>query len=105
MFGFIQNKDETCVYKNEQGGTITLLLYVDDILLIVNDVGMLLTTKLWLSNKFFMKYLGEASYILSLKLYREMSNRLCDASKPMGPVDHRQLTKTCVSHIMRPIHE
>ena len=27
----------------------------------------------------------------------------CDAPFPRGPIDHRQPTKTCVSHIMRPI--
>ena len=29
----------------------------------------------------------------------------CDTPKPGGPVDHRQPAETCVSHIMRPIHE
>ena len=29
----------------------------------------------------------------------------CETSKPGGPVDHRQLAETCVSHIMRLIHE
>ena len=37
-------------------------------------------------------------------IYRRME-RLCDAPKPEGLVDHRQPTETCVSHIMRPIHE
>ena len=30
---------------------------------------------------------------------------ICDASFSGGLVDHRQPAKTCVSHIMRPIHE
>ena len=29
----------------------------------------------------------------------------CDTPKPGGLVDQRQPAKTCVSHIMRPIHE
>ena len=29
----------------------------------------------------------------------------CDALKPRGPVDHRQPAETCVSYIMRPVHE
>ena len=31
--------------------------------------------------------------------------QICDTPIPGGPVDHRQLAETCVSHIMRPIHE
>lgn len=37
-----------------------LLLYVDDILLIGNDVGALSSVKRWLSNQFCMEDLGEA---------------------------------------------
>ena len=29
----------------------------------------------------------------------------CDTPKPGDPVDHRQPTETCVSHIMISIHE
>ena len=39
-FGFIKNDDEPCVYKKVSGGAIIfLVLYVDDILLIGNDIG------------------------------------------------------------------
>ena len=42
---FIKNEDEPCVYKKISGSTITfLVLYVDDILPIRNDVGILLLT-------------------------------------------------------------
>ena len=34
-----------------------------------------------------------------------MGGGVCDAPISGGPVDHHQLTETCVSHIMRPIHE
>ena len=37
-----------------------LVLYVDDILLIGNDVGMLSTIKVWLANTFDIKDLGGA---------------------------------------------
>ena len=69
-FGFIQNLDEPCVYKKSQGKVVAfLVLYVDDILLIGNDVGMLSTVKVWLANTFNMKDLGEVSYILGIKLF------------------------------------
>ena len=43
---------------------VFLVLYIDDILLIGNDVGTLSLVNVWLSNQFDMKDLGEASHIL-----------------------------------------
>ena len=69
-FGFTQNPDEPCVYKKSQGKVVAFLVqYVDDILLIGNDVGMLSTVKVQSANTFDMKDLGEASYILGIKLF------------------------------------
>ena len=49
-FDFEQNPDEPWVYRKSSGDKITfLVLYVDDILLIGNDVGMLTSVKVWLS--------------------------------------------------------
>ena len=68
-FGFEQNPDESCVYKRCNGNVVIfLVLYVDDILLIGNDVGVLSSVKVWLSSQFDMKDLGEASHILGIKL-------------------------------------
>ena len=50
---------------------VFLILYVDDILLIGNDVGILSSVKVWLSNQFDMKDLGEVSHILGIKLMRD----------------------------------
>ena len=45
-YGFIKNVDEPCVYKRVSGSAIVfLVLYVDDILLIGNDVLMMQSTK------------------------------------------------------------
>jgi hypothetical protein len=45
-FGFIKNEEEACVYKKESGSSIVfLILYVDDILLIGNDILMLVSVK------------------------------------------------------------
>ena len=42
-FGFIQCPDEPCVYKRcNKNVVVFLIFYVDDILLIGNDVGILL---------------------------------------------------------------
>ena len=57
-----------------------LILYVDDILLIENDVSMLNLLKESLNGKFSMKDLGEALYILGIKIYRDRSRRLLGLS-------------------------
>ncbi|KAK8574342.1 hypothetical protein V6N13_016142 [Hibiscus sabdariffa] len=76
-FGFIINEDEPCVYKNFSGSIVSfLILYVDDILIIGNDIPTLQSIKIWLSSCFSMKYLGEAAYILGVKIYRDRSRRL-----------------------------
>ena len=69
--------DEPYVYKKSSGSAIIfLILYVDDILLIGNDISMLQSVKTWLSQKFFMKDLKEASYILGIKIYRDRSKKM-----------------------------
>ena len=68
-FGFEQNLDEPCVYKRHQDKVVLfLVLYVDDILLIGNDVWVMSSVKVWLSSQFDMKDLGEANFILGIKL-------------------------------------
>ena len=81
-FGFIKNDEEACVYKKESGSSIVfLILYVDDILLIGNDVNFLDTIKESLKKSFAMKDLGEAAYILGIKIYRDRSKRLIALSQ------------------------
>ena len=81
-FGFLKNEDEPCVYKKASGSIVVfLVLYVDDILLIGNNVPTLLNVKQWLGNCFSMKDLGEAEPILSIKIYRDRSKRLLGLSQ------------------------
>ena len=81
-FGFSQNLDEPCVYKKTSGNAVVfLVLYVDDILLIGNDVSILQSVKIWLSKNFSMKDLEEATYILGIKIYRDRSNRFLSLSQ------------------------
>jgi hypothetical protein len=71
-FGFVQNFEENCIYKTMIGNAVAFLeLYVDDILQIGNDVNLLKSVKEYLNNKFSMKDMGEASYILGIKIYRD----------------------------------
>ena len=81
-FVFEQNVDEPCVYKRiKDGKVVFLVLYVDDILLIGNDVGNLSSVKLWLSQQFDMKDLGEANYVLGIRIFRDRKNKILALSQ------------------------
>ncbi|KAJ9558659.1 hypothetical protein OSB04_013273 [Centaurea solstitialis] len=81
-FGFAKSEFEPCVYTKFSGSIVTfLVLYVNDILLIGNDVPTLQSVKSWLSRCFQMKDLGEAAYILGIKIYRNRSKRLIGLSQ------------------------
>ena len=81
-FGFMKNEDEPCVYKKVSGSEIVfLVLYVDDILLIGIDIPTLQSIKSWFWKCFSMKDLGEAAYILGIKIYRDRSQRLLGLSQ------------------------
>ncbi|GJW50470.1 retrotransposon protein, putative, ty1-copia subclass [Tanacetum coccineum] len=76
-FGFTQNHDEPCVYLKASGSNVTfLILYVDDILIMGNNIPMLQDVKSYLGKCFVMQDLGEAAYILGIKIYRDRSRRL-----------------------------
>ena len=76
-YGFDQNVDEPCVYKYiKDKRVVFLVLYVDDILLIVNNVELLSNIKMWLDNQFQMKDLGEASCVLGIQIFRDRKNKL-----------------------------
>ncbi|GJU31945.1 retrotransposon protein, putative, ty1-copia subclass [Tanacetum coccineum] len=59
------------------GSNVTsLILYVDDILIMGNNIPMLQDVKSYLGRCFAMKDLGEAAYILGIKIYKDRSRRL-----------------------------
>ena len=76
-YSFIQTCGEACIYKKVSGSSIAfLILYVDDILLIGNDMEILDSMKGYLNKSFSKQDLGEAAYTLSIKIYRDRSIRL-----------------------------
>nr|GFA25100.1 hypothetical protein [Tanacetum cinerariifolium] len=76
-FGFTQNCDEPCIYLKASGSNITfLILYVDNILIMGNNIPMLQSVKTYLGKCFVMKDLGKVAYILGIKIYRDRSMRL-----------------------------
>jgi hypothetical protein len=76
-FGFIKNVEEPYVYKKLSGTTVVfLILYVDDILLIRNDIAIMEAVKSSLWKSFSMKDLGEVAYLLGIMIYWYRSKRL-----------------------------
>ena len=57
-----------------------MILYVDDILLIGNDVGLLSSVKIQLSTQFQMKDLEEAQYIPGIKILRDHNLAISQAT-------------------------
>ncbi|KAI3723297.1 hypothetical protein L2E82_34775 [Cichorium intybus] len=81
-FVFSRSEDESCVYVKASGSIVTfLVLYVDDILLMGNDIPTLQDVKAWLGKCFAMKDLGEAAYILGIRILRDRKKRLIGLSQ------------------------
>ncbi|GJR53533.1 putative RNA-directed DNA polymerase [Tanacetum coccineum] len=77
-----KSEDESCIYIKVSGSIVVfLVLYVDDTLLIGNDIPTLQSVKEWLGKCFAMKDLGDASYILGIKIYKDRSKRLIGLSQ------------------------
>ncbi|KAJ9689270.1 hypothetical protein PVL29_014779 [Vitis rotundifolia] len=80
--GFKENTVDRCIYLRVSGSSyIFLILYVDDILLASNDSDLLIETKHMLSTHFDMKDLGEASYVLGIKILRDRANGVLKLSQ------------------------
>ncbi|RVW73194.1 Retrovirus-related Pol polyprotein from transposon TNT 1-94 [Vitis vinifera] len=71
------NLVDQCIYLKISGSKICIIvLYVDDMLLASNYMGMILETKQFLSKNFDMKDLGEASYVIGIEIHRDRSRGL-----------------------------
>ena len=81
-FGFKENTVDQCIYLKFSGSKcIILVLYVNDILLASSDIGLLHETKRFLSSKFDMKDLGDASFVLGIQIYRDRSRSILGLSQ------------------------
>ena len=81
-YGLRQNLGKAWIYKKGRGRSVAfLILYVDDILLIGNDIEILDSIKEYLNKSFSKKDLGEVAYILGIKIYRDRSRRLIGLSQ------------------------
>ena len=58
-----------------------MVLYVDDILLVTNDIGLLHETKKFLNKNFEMKDLGDASFVLGIQIHRDRTRGVLGLSQ------------------------
>ncbi|KAG9449432.1 hypothetical protein H6P81_009397 [Aristolochia fimbriata] len=71
-FEFVESVMDQCIYQKVSESKICfLVLYVDDILLATNDKGILQQMKQFLSTHFDMKYMGDVSYVIGIKIHRD----------------------------------
>jgi len=73
-YGFVENIVNRCIYMKVSGSKFIILVpYVDDILIAANDIVLLHDVNKFLSNKFEMKDMGDASYVIRIEIFRERS--------------------------------
>ena len=79
---FTMIEEDHCVYINRSNNHLIILsLYVNDILITENDKQLIGVTKKWLSSNFEMKDMGDASYVLGVKILRDSSKCLLGLSQ------------------------
>ena len=92
--GFVVNEADKCVYYRHGGGqTVILCLYVDDILIFGTNTDVIDEVKSFLSSRFDMKDLGEASVILNIKLIKNENGIILNQS--------HYVEKYCVALVLR----
>ncbi len=81
-YGFTMIYEDHCIYTKRSGSKFVILtLYVDDILIAGKDLSYVNQIKNWLSSNFEMKDMGEAAYILGVKISRDRSRKLLSLSQ------------------------
>jgi len=70
--GFEENKVDQYIYLKVNGSKFFFhVLYVNDILLASNDLGMLHDSKQMLMRSFDMKDLGEVTFVLEIEIHKD----------------------------------
>ena len=71
FIGYTQNNsDHTLFLKHNQGKVTELIIYVDDMIVIGNDLDEILRLQRHFASEFDMKQLGDVKYILGIKVAR-----------------------------------
>ena len=81
-FGFKENTVDWCIYLKVSGSKfIFRILYVNDILLAIDDLDLLSKTKRFLSNNLEMKDMGETYYMIGIEIFYDRSQGLFGLSQ------------------------
>jgi hypothetical protein len=76
ILGFVRSNVDHYIYSKEEGGRLIYVsLYVDDMLLIGNNINPIKELKKKLSSKFDMKYLGAMNFIMGMEIKRYQAYR------------------------------
>ena len=67
--------------KRSKKSFVILSLYVDDVLIVGNDMSLINAARDWLSSNFYMKNMGEANYIRGVGIVRNHSKRFLGLSQ------------------------
>jgi len=68
-FGFVQSTTNYSLFvKHTTSSFTTLLVYVNDIIMIGNHLGMIIDIKAYLHTQFHIKDLGDLKYFLGFKV-------------------------------------
>jgi hypothetical protein len=74
--GFVRSKVDHCMYyKQVDDHFIRVVLYIDDMLLVGNNMEAIKEVKLQLSSKFNMKDLDATNFILGIEIKRNRADR------------------------------
>jgi hypothetical protein len=74
--GFVRSRVDHCVCSKKVGNHfIYVVLYVDDMLLVGNNMDVIKEVKSQLSSKLDMKDLGAANFILGMEIKRDHANK------------------------------
>ena len=73
-------EDHYVYAKRSKGSFFIFSLYVDDIWLAGNNMELIVATKRWLSLNFEMNNMGEANYVLKLKILKDRLKKLLGLS-------------------------
>jgi hypothetical protein len=72
--GFVKIKDDHCIYPKEEAGCfIYVALYVDDMLLIENNMNAIKEVNKEISSMFDMNHIGASNFILRMEIKRDQA--------------------------------
>lgn len=77
LFGLKRSKADQCIYYMKRNSSVLIvLIYVDDFLIMYNDLKLEQDLRNVLNNRFKMKFLGEVGTILGMKVTRDRKNKI-----------------------------